>query len=106
MTPLQHARVPSFSTMSLETLLMPAIDRVESVMDGFGLMTGEYAEYKRMAVGYLLAAVVITWYKPSFAYVNGKARNWLLLDPSDKDATYFPWYVAALGGAFLMGVLI
>lgn len=59
-----------------------------------------------MAVGYLLAAVAITWWKPSFAYNGNTARNWLLLDPSDKDGTYFPWYVAALGGAVLMGVLI
>ncbi len=67
---------------------------------------GEFADYKRMAVGYLLAAAIITYWKPSFAYVGGKARAWKLLDPSDKDATYFPWYVASLGGALVMGVLI
>lgn len=90
----------------IDQLIMPVVDRAEAILDGFGLMTGEYADYKRMAVGYLIAAAIITAVKPDFAYVNGKPRPWTLLDSSAKDGTWFPWYVASLGGAVLMGVLI
>ena len=90
----------------LENIIDPVYDRAEKILDGFGLMTGEYADVQRMVFGYLLAAGIITYWKPNFAYVGGKARPWKLLDPTDKDATYFPWYVAALGGSFLLGVMI
>lgn len=90
----------------LDTIITPVVDRVEKIFDGFGLMTGEYADIQRMALGYLIAAGIITAYKPNFAYVGGQARAWKLLDPSDKNATYFPWYIASLAGSFVMGVLI
>lgn len=90
----------------LESIITPVYDRTEKILDGFGLMTGEYADVKRMALGYLLAAGLITAYKPSWAYVGGKARPWKILDPSDKEATYFPWYISALAGGFILGVMI
>lgn len=62
---------------------------------------------KRMVIGYLGAAAIITYVKPDFAYTSsGQARPWRLLDPTDKEATYFPWYIASFAGALLLGVFI
>ena len=90
----------------LDDIITPVYDRVEKILDSLDLMTGEYADIKRMVFGFLFAAGLITVYKPNFAYVNGKPRPLKLLDPTDKDATYFPWYIAGLGGSFLFGVMI
>lgn len=90
----------------IDSIVLPVVDRAEAILDGFGLMTGDYADIKRMVIGYLGAAAIITYTQPSFAYVGTTPRKWRILDPSDKDATYFPWYIASFAGALLMGVFI
>ena len=91
----------------IDSIVLPVVDRAEAIMDGFGLMTGEYADLKRMVIGYLGAAAIITWTKPSFAYTSsGNPRPWRITDSTDKDATYFPWYIASFAGALVLGVFI
>ena len=50
----------------------------ERFFDGLGLMTGEFAISKRMIVGGLLGAFVVTYFKPSYMFESGQPRPWSL----------------------------
>lgn len=70
------------------------LDRAENILDGFGLMTGDYAPAKRFLVGSLLGGVLITWLKPSYA-----------INPSTGYPNIYG-IATALAGGVLLGVLI
>jgi hypothetical protein len=89
----------------MASVLGDIVDRTESIFDGFGLMTGEYAIYKRFALGSLLAAAVLTWWKPSWCFDGDKPLKWKVLS-NDANAVWFPWYISSLVGGFAFGVLI
>lgn len=80
----------------------------ERFFDGMGLMTGEAAIPKRMMVGALAGAFLVTYFKPSLMFEAGRARPWGLTAPSNSelDPTMFPWWFVPIIGAFVGGVLI
>jgi len=86
------------------------VDGVERFFDGMGLMTGEYAVPKRMVVGGLIGAFLVTYFKPSVMFEAGRPRPWSIMsDANTMDSpapTSIPWWVAPAAGAFIGGVLI
>lgn len=84
------------------------ISGVERAFDGLGLMTGEYAIPKRMVVGALAGAFVVTYFKPGAMFEGGKPRPWVLFATKENElsGTATPWWIVPLAGAFIGGVLI
>lgn len=85
------------------------IDSIESALDGFGLMRGDFAIPKRFFVGGLLGAFIITYVKPEFMFHEGRPRPWSMLvsdQDSDIPPTSMPWFMFAIGGAVLLGLFI
>jgi len=82
----------------------------ERFFDGLGLMTGEYAIPKRMVVGGLLGAFVVTYFKPELMFENGQPRPWNMVSdaktPNAPNPTSLPWWTVPAAGAFIGGVLI
>ena len=44
--------------------------------------------------------------QPSFAFDNGVAKPWTITNPSDKNATLFPWYIVPAAAGFFGGFMI
>jgi hypothetical protein len=85
-----------------------AIDGAERFFDGMGLMTGSMAIPKRMMIGGLVGAFLVTYFKPSAMFEAGKPRPWSMFGGSDKgpETTLIPWWSVPALGAFIGGVLI
>jgi len=85
-----------------------ALDAAERFFDGMGLMAGDYAVPKRMMIGALLGAFVVTYFKPGLMFESGQPRQWALWKSPDDASTptALPWWTAPLAGAAITGVLI
>jgi len=71
------------------------------------LMSGSYAVPKRMLVGALAGAFIVSYAKPSMMFLEtGLPKAWSLLSPDDENSTSFPWWTAAIGGAAILGVFV
>jgi len=84
------------------------IDGAERFFDGMGLMSGDFAVPKRMMIGGLAGAFLVTYFKPAVMFESGQPRQWSLLkDNSDaSSATPTPWWMVPLAGAIICGVLV
>jgi len=74
-----------------------------------GLMTGEYAVPKRMIVGALAGAFIVTYFKPSMMFEGGEPRPWSVTTKTGDtgvEPTSIPWWAVPVAGAFIGGVLI
>jgi hypothetical protein len=89
-------------------MALSIVDGFERFFDGLGLMTGEGAITKRMVIGSLAGAFIISYFKPSSSFEAGRPRPWILLSngKDELEPTYFPWYWAPVAGAIVGGVLI
>lgn len=86
-------------------------DTMERVLMPLGLMEGPYAIPKRMFLGGLIGAGIITWLKPSYMFgPDGTPRPFALLTNEKlscgPEPTYFPWYAFAFLFAILLGGFI
>lgn len=88
--------------------MQSVVSSFERFFDGLGLMTGDGAITKRLVVGALAGAFLITYFKPSIAFEAGKTRPWVLFATGREEAepTLVPWWVAPVAGAFVGGVMI
>lgn len=90
-------------------------DFIERFLDSLGLMTGELAVVKRMVFGAGVGTGLVWLIKPAIMFDRntGVARPWTYFQAKDEnqnnnklDPTMFPWFVAPIIGAFVLGVLI
>lgn len=95
--------------------LLGIYDALESFFDSLGLMTGELAIIKRMVFGAGVATGIAWLVKPAIMFDKntGVARPWTYFQSKDEnqnnnklEPTSFPWFVAPIIGAFVLGVLI
>jgi hypothetical protein len=84
------------------------IDGVERFFDGMGLMTGPNAIPKRMIVGALAGAFLVTYLKPSLMFEAGQPKPWSITatQTNEMSTTPVPWFFAPIAGAIVGGVLI
>lgn len=85
------------------------VEPIEDGLDKIGLMQGELAPLKRTVLGGVGGYLVVSTWKPTWAYDdNGNAYPWRVthrdLDP--KQTTMMPYWLASLIPAFVLGVLI
>lgn len=87
---------------------MSVIDGIERFFDGMGLMTGDNAIPKRMIVGALAGAFIITYFKPSLMFEAGQPKPWSMTatQTTEMSSTPIPWWTAPIAGAVIAGVLI
>lgn len=95
--------------------LLGIYDALEGFFDSLGLMTGELAVVKRMVFGAGVAMGIVWLMKPAIMFDKntGVARPWTYFQSKDEnqnnnklEPTSFPWFVAPIIGAFVLGVLI
>jgi len=89
-------------------MALESINYMESFFDKFGLMTGDGAVIRRMALGAIIGSLVITYIKPDYMFQNGLPRPWSALSNGSEElsATRVPWFAVPVGLAVLFGVFI
>lgn len=83
----------------------------ENVLLPLGLMNGPYAIPKRIVVGAVLGAALVTFFKPSLMFTStGVPKPWAYwnqgTDTCGVQSTWFPWYGASLLGSIILGGFI
>lgn len=92
-------------------VLAPVVDTVEKTLTPLGMMTGDYAVPKRMALGGVIGGMVVSWLKPPQMFApNGRPRPWSafqsVADANGLEPTGTPWFIGPILGALLLGVFI
>ena len=84
------------------------LEWIEGGLDNMGLMRGGAAVPKRMVLGALIGAFIVTNLKPDSMFEDGMARPWNLIASEDDpiSPTTTPWWFSALFGALILGVFI
>ena len=83
------------------------IDPLENVYDALGLMEGQNAPALRLLVSAGAGAGLMWGIKPLVSFdASGKPLPWSVLDPTNPAATAFPWWMPAVLGGVVGGLLI
>lgn len=92
----------------MSEVLQSVTHTAEQVLIPLGLMQGNYAIQKRIILGGVIGAALVSWIKPTFMFSStGMPKGWAFwhsdTDGDGLETTWFPWYGASAIGALLLG---